>query len=168
RLVARSFPDAERWVLTNFNVNAKAAPMASVLEGTGLVHGYVEYPLGLRDVAGLRRLRGEIRRLHPDALVYLAAPRGRLKAWRDAIFFRTCGIRRLIGVPYGLDQQRPRRLRDGLYEFEGARLARCLRALGDARLDAPDAFDLDLSDTEHQAAIRALGPLAEGRPLLMV
>jgi len=99
--------------------------------------------------------------------VYLAAPRGRLKAWRDALFFRACGISRLIGVPYAQDQQRPRRLRGDLYEYEGARLARCLQALGDVHLDAPDAFDLALSDTERQTAIRALGPLADGRPLLM-
>jgi len=167
RLIASAFPDAERWVLTNFNVNAKAAPMASVLEGTGLVHGYLEYPIGLRDVVGLLRLRREIRRLRPEALVYLAGARGRAKAWRDALFFRACGIRRLIGVPYGVDHQRPRLLGGGLYEYEGARLARCLRALGDARPDAPDAFDLALSDTEHQAAFGALGPLADGRPLLM-
>ena len=167
RLVAKAFPDATRWLLTNFSVNAKAPPMASVLEGTGLVHGYVEYPLGMRDVAGLLKLRREIRRFRPDVLVYLAGARGRIKAWRDALFFRACGIRRLVGVPHALDHQGPRRLGGGLYEYEGARLARCLRALGDARFDAPNAFDLALSDTEHQAAIRALGPLADGRPLLM-
>ena len=167
RLVAKAFPDAERWVLTNFTVNAKAAPMAAVLDGTGLVHGYLGYPLGLRDVAGLLRLRRDLRRLRPDALVYLAAPRGRTRVWRDALFFRACGIDRLIGVPYGLEQQRPRRLDGGLYEHAGARLARCLRSLGDASLDAPDAFDLALSEAEHQAAVRALGPLADGRPLLM-
>src|SRR6266550_288875 len=99
RLVASAFPDAERWVLTNFSVSTKAPPLASVLEGTGLVHGYLEYPLGLRNVAGLSKLRRDIRRLSPDTLVYLALPRGQLKAWRDALFFRYCGIKRLIGVP---------------------------------------------------------------------
>jgi len=41
RLVERSFPDAERWVLTNFNVGNRAAAMAAGLDGTGLVHGYL-------------------------------------------------------------------------------------------------------------------------------
>src|SRR5437667_11523770 len=63
RLVARAFPDAERWALTNFSVSTKAAPMASVLEGTGLVHGYLEYPAGLRNAAGLSKLRRDIRGL---------------------------------------------------------------------------------------------------------
>lgn len=168
RLVERAFPDAERWVLTNFNVSSKAAPMASVLEGTGLVHGYLEYPAGLRDFAGFVRLRRAIRRFRPDVLVYLAAPRGRLKAWRDALFFRACGIRRLVGVPYRADQQAPRRLDNGMYEYQGARLVRCLETLGAARLDAPGAFGMALSYAEHRAAVSALGSLADGRPLLVV
>jgi ADP-heptose:LPS heptosyltransferase len=73
----------------------------------------------------------------------------------------------LIGVPYAVDQQRPLRLDSGLYEYEGARLIRRLRVLGHARLDAPDAFDLALSDAEHEAAVRALGSLGNGRPLLV-
>lgn len=168
KLVASAFPTAQRWLLTNFNSSTKAAPMAAVLEGTGLVHGYIRYPLGLRDVGGLISLRREIRRFRPDVLVYLAAPRGRLKAWRDALFFRACGITRLIGVPYSMHQQRPAMLSKGGYEYEGIRLVRCLRpALGETRLDAPEAFDLSLSDLERRVATTALGSLADGRPLLM-
>ncbi len=168
RLVASAFPDAERWLLTNFSAHTKAAPMASVLEGTGLIHGYIEYPLGLRHVGRLLRLRRRVRRLRPEALVYLAAPRGRIKVWRDAFFFRACGIRRLIGVPFDEDQQRPRAREGGFYEYEGARLARCLQTLGDVNLDAPNAFGLELSDHEHQAAVHALGPLSPGGPLLVI
>src|SRR6266487_3410972 len=162
RLVASAFQDAERWLLTNFSAHTKAEPMASVLEGTGLIHGYIEYPLGLRHVGRLLRLRRRVRRLRPEALVYLAAPRGRIKVWRDAFFFRACGIRRLIGVPFDEDQQRPRAREGGFYEYEGARLARCLQTLGDVNLDAPNAFGLELSDHERQAAVHALGPLSPG------
>jgi ADP-heptose:LPS heptosyltransferase len=167
RLIEKTFPDAERWVLTNFNASHKAASMASVLDGTGLVHAYLEYPVGMRDFAGFVRLHRDIRRFRPDVLVYLAAPRGRLKAWRDALFFRCCGINRLVGVPYRADQQARLRLDNGKYEYEGARLVRCLEDLGPTRLDAPGAFDLALSDVEHRAAVSALGPLTDGRPLLV-
>jgi ADP-heptose:LPS heptosyltransferase len=167
RLVASAFPDAERWALTNHNANRKASPMAAVLEGTGLVHGYLEYPLGLRNLAGLLRLRRDIRRFSPDVLIYLTEPRGRFKTWRDALFFRYCGITRLIGVPYNANQQQPLRLHNGLYEYEGARLTRCLEEIGTIRLDAPNAFDLALSDSEHRAALRALEPLTNLRPLLV-
>ena len=166
RLIARAFPDAERWMLTNFSVSAKAAPLAEVLDGTGLVHGYIEYPIGLRDPRALSVLRRRLRSQGFQALVYLAAPRGRLKALRDAVFFRSCGIPRLIGVPYRKDRQRPRLLQNGQYEYEGARLLRCLSALGWQDLDDPGAFDLSLSEEEHAAAARALTDLDPARPII--
>lgn len=166
RLVQRAFRDAERWVLTNFNVSSKAAPMAHVLDGTGLVHGYLEYPIGVRDPRGLLRLRREIRRLRPEALVYMAAPRGRLKALRDVAFFRGCGIRRVIGVPYTRGNQEPLQAGEARYEYEGARLLRCLRALGEVRLDDPATFNLHLSEAERAGAREALAPLVGRGPLL--
>jgi hypothetical protein len=98
-LIERVYPKAKRWMLTNFNVNSKAAPVAQVLDGTGLVHGYIEYPIGMRDPRALWCLGNEIRRLKPEILIYLAKPRGRLKVQRDAAFFRACGIKRQFGVP---------------------------------------------------------------------
>lgn len=166
RLVQRAFPDAKRYVLTNFSVSSKAAVMAEVLEGTGLVHGYLEYPIGVRDPRELLRLRREIRRLRPEALVYMAAARGRLKAFRDAAFFRGCGIRRLVGVPYKRGIQEPIEDSEGRYEYEGARVLRCLRPLGEMSLDNPAAFDLHLSEAERAAARKALAPLLDRRPLL--
>ncbi len=166
RVVQRAYPQAERWMLTNFSVNSKAAPMAQVLEGTGLVHGYIEYPLGVRDPRGLLRLRQEICRLRPDVLIYLAAPRGRLKALRDAAFFRACGIPRLIGVPYSKTYQHPLKLTDDHYEYEGERLLRCIEAQGRIDLDSPAAFDLCLSDQERRVAQSALTPLIGKQPLI--
>jgi len=167
KLVARAFPDAERWVLTNFSVSAKAAPMAAVLAGMGLVHGYIEYPVGLRSPRALWALRRRLRASGADTLVYLAAPRGRWQTWRDALFFRACGIRHLVAVPYRDDQRQARRLADGLQEAEGARLARCISALGDARIDDPASHDLALTTDEIEQADRALSAL-HGRRLLNV
>jgi len=167
KLVARAFPDAERWMLTNFSVSAKAAPMAAVLAGMGLVHGYIEYPVGVRSPRALWALRRRLRASGADTLVYLAAPRGRLRAWRDALFFRACGFRRLIGVPFRGEQQNSRLLSHGLRESEGARLARCLATLGDARIDEPASYDLALTTDEIEQADRALSAL-HGRRLLNV
>ena len=168
RLVARVFPDAQRYALTNFSVNDKAAPMAQVLDGSGLIDGYLEYPIGVRDLGALWVLARRIRQLRPDVLVYLAAPRGRLKAWRDAAFFKFCGIRRVIGIPFTADSQKPLKLDNQRYEYEGARLIRCLRELGDVRLDDPEAFNLSLTDAEHLVARRVIETLGERAPLLAV
>jgi ADP-heptose:LPS heptosyltransferase len=164
--IAKMFPNAERWVLTNFSVNSRAAPMAQVLNGTGLVDGYIEYPIGLRDLHGLWRLRQRIRELRPNALVYLTAPRGSEKACRDAAFFRFCGVWHLIGVPYTQALQKPRMLDEGHYEYEGARLLRCLGAADEVDPSDPALVHLRLSDGERDAAQRALEPVAQSSLLL--
>lgn len=167
KLVARAFPEAERWVLTNFSVSTKAAPMAAVLEGTGLVQGYIEYPLRLRSPRAMLALRRRLRALNADTLIYLAEPRGRVRAMRDAAFFRACGIRHLVGAPYTVAQQHPLAGPDGHYEYEGARLARCIAALGDAHIDDPASYDLALHPNENESAVAALVPLG-ARPLIAV
>ncbi len=165
-LVARAFPGAERRILTNIPVNGRAAPIQSILEGTGLAHGYFRYPLSTRSGRILKELRAEISAWKPDVLVYLAAPRGPSKAIRDALFFAACGIPRIIGLP--LSNERQRRRFDpatGLYESEASRLARCLSAVGDARLENRDSWDLHLSH-EMNAAEGLLQEIDEASPLI--
>jgi heptosyltransferase III len=171
-LIARAFPNAERRLLTNLPVNAKAPPAAAVLENSGLIHGYMRYAVGTRSPRELARLWWTIRSWQPDVLVYLAAARGLEAAKRDATFFRLCAIRRLVGIPLteamqsnfgGFDSAHGRdRLWEGDLEPEASRLARNIRplylALGDANLDDPALWDLRLTPTEHAAATSAIGP----------
>jgi heptosyltransferase-3 len=156
-LIARTFPAAERRVLTNFPVGGKAAPLHAILGNSGLVHGYLEYPIGLCDYMSLQELRTQIRAWQPDVLLYLAAPRGRLKVLRDALFFKACGIKTLVGVPYRQDLQANRWLHASqCYEPEAHRLARCFAALGDAQLDESASWDLHLTGDEVEQAQRYL------------
>jgi ADP-heptose:LPS heptosyltransferase len=152
-LVSRAFPDSERRVLTNFPVSGKAAPLEAVIGGSGLVHGYFRYPIGSRNPLKLLSLRQEIRQWSPDVLIYLAESRGSFKAYRDAWFFRSCGIRELIGVPYTEDLQKLRKY-DGeaRFESEAHRLARCISELGDTDLEDLGSWDLRLNESEEQAA----------------
>lgn len=167
RLVARAYPDVQRYLLTNFNMSAKAAPVAAVLDGTGLVHGYLEYPIGLRNPLKLFRLLRQIRAMHFDSLVYLTEARNSIwSTLRDAAFFRLCGIRRLIGIPYSSDERHCRKLDNNIYEYEGARLLRCIHELGSMDLHDPVAFDLSLNPEERRAADRALAAVMNGSPML--
>lgn len=169
RLIANAYPDAERVVLTYLSANTKAVPVAQVLEGSGLVHGFMGYSgNALRDPRNVVRLRREVRRFGPDVLVYLAEPRGRLRTLRDAAFFRWCGIPRLVGVPYSQELQLPRQLGVNRFEYEGARLVRCLEKLGSIALDENEAFDLKLSHNERAAAAKALDGLSPQRPIFVV
>jgi heptosyltransferase-3 len=172
-LVARAFPEAERRLLTNIPVSAKAPPAAAILEGSGLVQGYVRYAVGTRNVRELARLWWTIARWRPQVLVYLAAGRGVEVAKRDSAFFRLCGVRRLIGVPVTEGMQRnyygaatgghDHAMGDGNLEPEAQRLVRCIGELGalgeigdPGRMEDPASWDLHLSAAEVVAADEAI------------
>ncbi len=167
-LVARAFPQAERRMLTNFPVNVKAPPAAAILENSGLVQGYFRYAVGTRSPRELLSLWWQLVRWQPEILVYIGARRGVASARRDANFFRLCGIRRLIGIPVTEDMQRNRwQESEQALEPEGARLARNIAELGDARLDDPASWDLHLTSEEHARAADVLLP-ASGCSILAV
>ncbi|MHB1699142.1 MAG: glycosyltransferase family 9 protein [Acidobacteriaceae bacterium] len=167
-LVARAFPNAERRMLTNIPVHSKAPAAAAVLGDSGIIDSYQNYPVGLRNAKALLSLRREIRRWHPEVLVYLTVARGRKAALRDNLFFRWCGIRRLVGVPSTMELQANLWLPSmQALEPEAQRLARCIAELGDARLDDPLSWDMRLTEAEHAAAASRLRPL-DGLPLIMV
>jgi len=139
-----------------------------VLGGSGLVQGFVRYPLGTRSVWHLARLWWTLVRWRPQVVVYLAGARGVAVARRDARFFRLFGARRLVGVPlteamqqntYGAE--RAAGYVAGLFEVdlepEAARLVRCLAELGEADVEEPASWDLRLSDVEREAAASAIG-----------
>jgi len=165
-LIARAFPNAERRLLTNFPVHAKAPASAAVLGGSGLVTGYMRYTVGTRNPLELLRLIAEIRRFGPEVVVYLMHTRSPLAVGRDRLFFRLAGVRRLVCVPaeektkFRFDQA------TGLYEREVARLARLTAELGDAGPLELANWDLHLSEAERAAARAALGELA-GHPLIV-
>jgi heptosyltransferase III len=182
-LVARAFPEAERRLLTNFPVSTKAPAAAEILEGSGLVQGYVRYEVGTRSWGELARLWWTIALWRPQVLVYLGPVRGVDAAKRDAAFFRFCGVRRLIGVPLTEGMQRnyygaatggkDHAMGDGHLEAEAARLVRCIGELGavgeigdPGRLGDPASWDLRLSAAEHESAARAIGDEALGLEMI--
>jgi ADP-heptose:LPS heptosyltransferase len=164
-LIARTFPNAERRLLTNVPVSAKAPLSAAVLENTGLIHGTIPYPVGTRSIPALLLLRRQIRAFRPQVLVYLAAVRSEKAVRRDLLFFRLCGVSKIVGQPTTSDQyfrQPMPAMHDAawhMYEHEAARLARCMAPLGDAAWQQPASWDMQLTDPEQQAALLALGEL---------
>ncbi len=166
RLIAQAFPHEKRIMLTEFNVNSKAAPMAAILQHTQLVDEYVQYPLNLRSFKEILALRNRLKALRETVMVYLAPPRGRMAALRDALFFRACGIKKIIGLPSTPDQQALRPMGGGRFEYEGARLLRCLKPLGEPPL-VPSSFDMALTAAEREEARQKLAPLQEA-PLLAI
>lgn len=157
-LIRARYPAAERWLLTNVPVSSKAAPMMSLLEPPGLVHGSIAYPLKLRDPISLFQLVLEIRRHRFDHFIYLAANRGGVKFYRDRAFFHLCGL----PSPEGAPRSRADRLWrsdevTGDLEREATRLARSLSCLGSINLSDQRSWDLELSEEENRVAASLIG-----------
>jgi ADP-heptose:LPS heptosyltransferase len=166
RLIRSRHPDAEITVLTNLPVSGKAAAIEAVLENTGLVDRYIPYPVGLRDLRQLGALRRRIAAEKFDLLVSLTASRGLAASVRDYLFFRACGIPKIMGIPWRPRDLEPAPVGDGLYESEASRL---LRRLGWNRAAAPvDGFDLALTAAEAAEAGRLLEASGIHAPFLMV
>jgi heptosyltransferase-3 len=166
QLIARVFPNAERKLLTNFPVHAKAPASASVLGNSGLVHGYMRYTVGTRNPLELLRLAQEIRRFGPDLVVYLMHIRPWKAVRRDRMFFRLAGVRRILGIAQ--EQEMKFRFDDvsGLFEREPFRLARLIAELGDADPANLANWDLMLSEGERETAREAVRTLGDG-PLIV-
>jgi len=165
-LIERRYPDAKRKLLTNFPVNAKAPAAAAVLGESGLLDGYVRYTAGTRNVAELLRIALDVRRFAPDLLVLLTDLRPWSLVRRDLLFFRMCGVRRVVGAPGEREMERRFDAATGMWESEAHRLARLIGELGDARVDDPASWNLQLTEAERRAAGEALGEL-RGRPLIV-
>jgi ADP-heptose:LPS heptosyltransferase len=166
-LIERTYPNAERILLTNFPIHAKAPASAAVLGDSGLVHGYMRYSVGTRSPIELFHLAREIRRFKPDILVYLMPVRSLRAVRRDKWFFLlACGISRIVGLPFKSHLSRDFNSETGLYEAEAVRLARTVAALGDAGVGELPNWDLRLDSEEKAAARSALGELA-GKPLVV-
>jgi ADP-heptose:LPS heptosyltransferase len=165
-LIARCFPEAERILLTNVPLHAKAPAAESVLGASGLIHGCIRYDATAW--GGLYRKVFEIRRFNPEVVVdlmWIFRTFNRIRL--DTHFFRLfSGASRIVGVPATAE---PRRLLlsdgSGLYERESHRLARLIRELGDAAPDDVANWDLLLTKEEHGRAREILGAFA-GKPLI--
>jgi heptosyltransferase-3 len=165
-LIARTFPHAERRLLTNFPVHGNGPSSAAVLGDSGLVDGYMRYAAGTWNPLELLRLGVEIRRFRPDVLIYLTHVRPWKDIERDRLFLRVAGVRRIVGMAGETEIKPVLDAATGRYESEAARLARLVAELGDANLADRASWDLMLSDAERKAAREALGALAH-RPLIV-
>jgi heptosyltransferase III len=164
--IERAFPQARKIVLTNFPVAASAAPVESILGGSGLVDEFVLYHTGMRHLGALVELRRKLKALDATTLIYLSAskpPRDRLSiVVRDFMFFRLCGFRSIVGAPIKRDLRLLRvEPATGFLEREAERLARGLSFLGQMDFNDPAFWDLRFTAVENAAAHRFLAPLAD-------
>ena len=166
--VRRQFPAAKITVLTNVPIAAKAAPIASILEHTGLFDDVIEYPLQLREFSKINAMRKKIRAQRFDVVVDLAAARRFGSSLRDYVFFRACGIKRIIGVPLRKTDLVLAETAPGLFEAESIRLARRLSSIGKVDLSDERNWDLCLTDGEIRRASELIRDFDLSQPFLAI
>ena len=167
-LARQAFPSAHITLLTSFPINAKAAPMETILQHTGLYDDTLRYPTSLRDLRELWALRKKLRAGRYDALVYLAKPKGGISSSiRDWLFFRSCGIRRLFGIAFSRHTLEclPVPGTD-LFTSETVRTLDSIRALGEVDLCEDRWWDMRLTDGEKSEADRLLAAHGIAGPFL--
>ena len=148
-LIRRTFPNAKITLISNEFVDRRVVAASTILEGSGLVDGYLSYPPDIRSARHLWKLRNRIRSFTPDLLIYLTGIRGGLSVGRDYVFFGLCGIRHIIGpITSDMRKLRPPTRGTRLWESEFERLGRVVRPLGDADAHSLKNSDLHLSDAE--------------------
>jgi ADP-heptose:LPS heptosyltransferase len=163
RVVERSFPNAIRILLTNMPTHSNAPAAFAVLEGSGLVHGYMDYPWKMRGFKELARLWWKVVRFRPQIVVYLMGNRKTER--RDSWFFRLCGVQRIIGAPGGGSRDLRTTGIDGLWEREAERLLRHVDELGTADVHDLSNWDLRLTEAEKCKAVEVLMSIGD-RPVI--
>jgi ADP-heptose:LPS heptosyltransferase/glycosyltransferase involved in cell wall biosynthesis len=158
-LVRKAFPNAHITLLTNIPVHAKAAPMEAVLGGAGFYDDVLRYPVSMRNFDGLVRLRKSLKEGAYDCLVYLASPKGGLMtSIRDFLFFRSCGIRNVIGVPFSRSTLRSLPVPGtNLYTSRTSRALEALSVLGKIETGDPRSWDIRLTREEIAESDTLLG-----------
>ena len=167
--IRRAYPQAHHSLLT-VSPHGKRTSAMSVLRGTGLVDDYFHYRQGTRNIRELMDLRRRVRQRAPDILFYFfARPKSYPMLIRDLAFFWSCGVRRMVGLPfsprlrhYRYDAQR------GLYEHVSAYLARCIRRGASVDVTEPRNWDMCLKSKEYARVDSQLSPVRNESPFLAV
>jgi heptosyltransferase III len=166
--IARAFPQHRKILLTNAVDSARASSVETVLEGTGLIDGTLYFPVGRGKLSHSVALARQLRELAAEGLVYLAPRTTGLQVYRDLLFFRAAGIRRVIGAPLGVGARECRvDPATGDLEHEAERLARILGAAIPVDLAKP-SWDLRLSSGEQAVAVERLSGLLGWRPIIVL
>ncbi len=166
--IAHNYPDSERWVLTNNSNSLKTTLMKDIFGNTELIHNYIEYPIGLRKPAKILSLFKQIYSFHPDILIYLTESKGIIRTFRDALFFKFCGIKSIIGLPIKKRLQNSLSFGDGMYEYECHRLYRNIRSLVTINAINQSTFKLKLSKPENLYAKLILNKFGLNIPIIVV
>jgi ADP-heptose:LPS heptosyltransferase len=154
-LIRRAYPNRQIFLLTNEPISQKAAPAMTILQDGGLCDHAIAYPAKTRDSKKLSALRKEIKSHRFETVIHLFTNRGWARSWRDCLFFRSCGIKHIIGTPPVFPSKTSYTTKP-MVEQQSLGLVRKLRRIGDVDIREPSAWDLHLRPEERELAASLL------------
>jgi heptosyltransferase III len=153
KLIRQKYANYRIVLLTNTPVknSVKAASSYQILNGSGLVDDYIEYPHESINILKLFTVAKKIRKLRPSKLIYLMPQRTFLQRFRDALFFISAGVTKFSGLwisknknSYIFNQS------TRLYESEASRLLRTMNF--DTEVISKELFSINISENEYLSA----------------
>ncbi len=152
RKIRATFPTAHISLLTNFSVGIKACPMSLMLDELNVVDAYLEYPINAQELSVFLKLKSKIKQLNIDTLIYLMPKRSPLQLIRDWLFFKLCGIKKIIGLNINsYYQERHYDNFKGLWEHELVRLSKLISVLGPIAIEQTSTWKMPVSAKHHLA-----------------
>jgi ADP-heptose:LPS heptosyltransferase len=156
RLIRHQYQNANIIFLTNVPISKSGKEMSaiSIVNNTGLIDDFLNYSAtGFNGLMTKFNLLIKLIKIRPDRLFYLMPPRTYFQLSRDAIFFKICGIRKLIGLNFSREHQiRQYDKSKNLWEHESSRLMRLIESIGSIDLLRPSFWSLSLSLSELKIA----------------
>jgi len=158
KYIKQKYFNADIAMLTNIPVSktGKESSVTNILNGTNIVDKYIEYSITEDAFSKFFSLRDKIIAYKPDVLIYLMPLRKRGQLLRDLIFFKLCGIKKIIGLNF-FKHANTRLFNPNteLWEHESHRLGRLLTD-GDIDYTATSSWTLNLSYNERETGRKAI------------
>jgi len=145
KLIAQSFPNSNKRVLTICG-DTNQPVMDSLLSGSKLIDGYICYKREGSKKTSLLEMRRKIKEWNPDILIYLVETQNLYTVIRDKFFFKSCGVKRMIGFPLKYNFFKKKYIyKRGMYEFESESLIRRISKIGTLDLNNLESWNIGLS-----------------------
>lgn len=163
-----NYPNSHRTILTN-KAERKETFTMSLLRGTELIDDAIGYSRGI-NWKELLKVRKKIVKYNPDILFYIfARPLPYTRLIRDQLFFYSCKITNIIGMPYNLklrsffykDQYKK-------YEHVSEYLSRCISKVVKVELDNPAYWSIHLKKNEHRKMEQKLKKINNIRKIIVI
>ena len=112
--------------LTNFPdlTSPKTQSSITIIDGLYLVDDFIQYPNGNLSLKNLYAVYKKIRTSPIDILFYLMPTRRKYQIIRDHLFFKICGVKKIVGISiFNDDQINKYNISTGLWDSEFKRLS---------------------------------------------